>query len=189
MQKYIIQKGDYYMQKFIRILVIIATVLVGISFSLLFISILFQLPIAKYYNYPNEAIGLLPQIPVAQILICFLRLVCVALLIVCCGNKKGGVWMEIILFVLMLTLLPLIDVSAPTIYNKMIVYLRGTYFIMANNISNSIASYCLIPANIGLIISYFACGMSIMFKHMNKKMDQAVLEAKIGIEEMNGLDS
>ena len=177
------------MQKFIRIMAIVATALIGGSFLLILLSIPFQRMIAMtFLNYPEQFVSCLPQIPVPQLLLCFLRLVCVALLIVCCGNKKGGVWLEIIILVCLVALLPGIHTIITPLYSKLVTYAQGINASAAYSASNTITTFCLIPSGWGQTIAYIACGMSIAFKHMSKKMDRAVLEAKIGVEEMKELE-
>lgn len=173
------------MQKFIRIMAIVATALIGGSFLLILLSIPFQRMIAMtFLNYTEQFVSCLPQIPVPQLLLCFLRLVCVALLIVCCGNKKGGIWVEIIILVCLVALLPGIHTIILPLYSKIISYTQGIYATTAYSLSNTITTFCLIPSGWGLTLAYITCGMSIVFKHMSKKMDRAVLEAKIGVEEI-----
>ncbi|MBR5473145.1 MAG: hypothetical protein IKU82_04060 [Clostridia bacterium] len=177
------------MQKFIRIMAIVATVLIGGSFLLILLSLLFQRSIAtNILGCSAETISCFPQIPVPQLLLCFLRLVCVALLIACCGNKKGGIWVEVIILICLVTVLPGINAIISPLYSKLVTYTQGIDAYVAYSTSNTITTFCLIPSGWGTTLAYITCGMSIAFKHMSKKMDRAVLEAKIGVEEMKELE-
>jgi len=160
------------MQKAIRLLAIIATALVGLSLMLLVASIPFQRVIARdIYNSPADMISVLPQFPLLPFLFCLLRAGCVAVLIVCCGNKKGGFWLEILICVLLAIVLPFINNIATISYNVVIANL-GSAKIIANSVVSNISSYCCYPANLGEILAYITCGMSIAFKVMSKKQNR-----------------
>ncbi len=158
------------MQKFIRIMAIVAVALAGLSMCLLLITIPFQSSIAAgLFNYPEVAAASLPQFPLLPFIFCCLRLGCMALLILCCGNKKGGFWLELVVFACLVIALPAISRLATPLYTQMLVSTKGEYYLMANNVVSNIANYCLIPSSWGQAIAYAACGMSIVFKQMSKK--------------------
>lgn len=152
------------MQKFIRISAIISVVLM--STSLLFI--LFSLPLQRFiaenfYAYSGDILNVFPHLPLIPFLSCFLRLGCLIPLIFCCGNKKGGIWLEIIVFIALAVVLPSINMLSP-VYSHWIAALRGNYYIAANSFATTIANYCLIPGNLGQALAFATCGMSIVYK-------------------------
>ena len=160
----------------------------GTSFILLVLSIPFQELIAIHIlGYSSKMVDYFPQIPVTQLLSCFLRLICVSLLIACCGNKKGGLWLEIIILVSLIFVIPSVNLVTSFVYPKVILHLQGISAYAAYSEANTFATFCLIPSNLSIPIAYVACGMSIAFKRMSKKMDQAVLEAKIGFDTTDDL--
>ncbi len=160
------------MQKAIRLLSIIATALVGLSLILLVASIPFQRVIARdIYNSPADMIAGLPQFPLLPFLFCLLRAGCVAVLIVCCGNKKGGFWLEILICVLLAIVFPAIYNIASLFCISLIVKFGELRLAAYTTVSN-LASYFCYPANLGEILAYITCGMSIAFKVMSKKQNR-----------------
>ena len=157
------------MQKFIRTMSIIAVVLVGLSLFLLLFTIPFQRMIAKgIYGMDLATVGSLPRFPLLPFVFGCLRLGCMVLLIICCGNKKGGIWLEIIVFICLALVIPVISQMVSPVYNNLIGKTMGAYHMAANSIVNSIAGVCLSPAGWGQAIAYAVCGMSIVFKKMSK---------------------
>lgn len=157
------------MQKFIRTMAIVATALVGLSLLLLLITFPFQSWIFRYSYRVSLHLDALPLFPLVPFVFCLLRLACVALLIICCGNKKGGFWLELIVFFSLLLILPPLQSVAQTFYITMLGRM-GEHYIAANNVVTNIANYCMQPASWGGALAYAVCGMSIIYKHMCKKI-------------------
>ena len=163
------------MQKFIRIMAIVAAVLVAFSLLLLLISIPFQRLIASnLFGYPDDIVGALPQFPLMQFLLTFLQLGCMILLVVCCGNKKGGIWLEVIAFILLAVVLPALNQFLSPMYSLWVTKMQGGAYVAAHSVVNRIASYCMMPGSLGIAIGYGVCGMSIVFKRMSKKLEKVV---------------
>ena len=162
------------MQKTIRILAIIATVLVAFTLILLVVSIPFQGVIAeKICGYPSYVIEELPQFPLMSFLSNLLRAGCIGLLIICCGNKKGGIWMEILIMVVLAIVLPLTDSLALKLYT----FILGRFDsgkLIANSIIAQIANYCAYPSGLGNTLAYITCGMSIAFKTLSKNKENSL---------------
>ena len=157
------------MQKFIRIMAIIAVALVGLSLFLLLTTIPFQRMIADgVFGCPDVALDRLPMFPLVPFLNCFLRLGCMALLIICCGNRRGGIWLELIVFVSLVAVLPAVSQGVSLVYNQLVGRM-GDYHLVANTMVSNISNYCLAPAGWGQAIAYAVCGMSIVFKRMSKE--------------------
>lgn len=158
------------MQKFIRIMAIVAVALVGTSLLLMLISIPFQRLIASdiFGYYDDDVLNLLPLFPFTDFLNCFLRLVCVSLLLFCCFKKKSGISLEFIIFVCLAVVLPIINQFVFYLYQSFIPVTYGIDYRIANNIVSNLLHYCFAPANLGQAIAYAVCGMSVVYKQMNK---------------------
>lgn len=154
------------MQKFIRIMAIVAVALVGTSLLLMLISIPFQRSIVSdIFGYHNEdVLNLLPLFPFTDFLSCFLRLVCVSLLLFSCFKKNSGISLEFIVFVCLAVVLPII--------NQFVFYLYQLFnqdaYSIANSMVSNLSYYCLTPANLGQAVAYAVCGMSIVYKKTKK---------------------
>lgn len=157
------------MQKVIRIIVIAATVLTGFSLLLLIAVTPLQGEIARIvYNAPADIMAFFPQFPLDSLIVCFLQVVCVALLIICCGNKKGGIWPEILMLVLLAVVLPAISAIISAI-SPVFLSRFGAAFLAVHSIVSKISSICLGPSYLGIMLASVACGMSIALKTMSKK--------------------
>ena len=154
---------------------IVAAVLVGFSLLLLLVTIPFQRTVgSNLLGYPDAMTEGLPQFPLMAFLFTFLQLGCMILLIVCCGNKKGGIWLEVIVFISLAVLLPLLSQVLEPMYNVYVGRMRGETYLAAKSVVNSICVYCRMPGSLGIAIGYGVCGMSIVFKRMSKKMAKLV---------------
>ena len=162
------------MQKLIRVLAIIAAVLIALSLVLLLGTLPFQRAIAaKLYTSSDDVIAVLPIFPLATFINCFMLTGCSALLIVCCGNKKGGIWLELILLVAMALVLPAIYRLLSRFMTVAFGQFRGDTYIAANSVADLISSCCMWPGNLGRCLAFVTGGMSIVYKHMSKKLADA----------------
>lgn len=160
------------MQKLIRILAIGAAALIATSLFLLIATIPFQRSIGEFlYGASDEVLSGLPQIPLLPLLYGFLRLGCVVPLIFCCGNKKGGIWLEIVAFAALCVVIPLLSFFLSPLYAMLIARFQGAASVMAYTTVENIANFCMIPAGLGQSLAYAVCGMSIVFKRMSKKAE------------------
>lgn len=157
------------MQKAIRVFSIIATSLAGLSLLLLLLTIPLQSALAGLlYNASSDVLALLPQIPVSQLIFIFLNFALILLTIFFCGKNNVGIWFDILTVCALAFILPSINTFGSIIGNLFSVPL-GSNQLAINNIISAIANYCLLPGNLGIIITYMVCGMSIAFKQMSKK--------------------
>ena len=159
------------MQKFIRVTAIIAAVLVALSFLLLLVCIPFRQTIAaKLYTSSPDVIAALPIVSWPSFIYCFMLLGCAILAVVFGGNKKGGIWLEILVFAAVALVLPFMKDLLAFAQNAAIGRYRGSVYLAANATVAQIARYCMWPANLGNCLVLVVCGMSVVFKRMSKKM-------------------
>ena len=157
------------MQKTIRILAIIATSLAAVTLVSLVVSIPLQGVIAeKIYGCSYNVIEALPQFPVMPFLSNLLRAGCIGLLIICCGNKKGGIWLEILMMVILAIVLPVTDNLVLRLYTVVLGQF-GSEVLLTNTVITQIANFCAFPSGLGQTLAYITCGMSIAFKTLSKK--------------------
>ena len=159
------------MQKFMRIMAIVAVALAALSLTLLLLTIPLQQWIGEALNYPEESLAALPMLPVLPFVFTLLRTACMALLLVCCGRKKGGVWLEIAVFACLTVVIPSISQFVTPMYSQLLVNMRGSAFVAANSVVNQIANMCQTPLSYGQAIAYAVCGMSFVFKRMSGKAE------------------
>lgn len=163
------------MQKLIRITAIIATALTMLGIQLVVLSVPVQPWIAEnIYHYPKDVVDCLPIIPFDMVFSYTLRLDCMALLIICCGNKKGGIWLELIAMILLAVVLPEIDRAVAILYTQILGSYGGHIVVGVRSFVNNIANYCLIPCNWGYALSFVAGGMSIVHKLTRKTADHQI---------------
>ena len=157
------------MQKPIRLFAVLATVLMGASLVLMVASVPLQKMIAtELYQYSADIIRELPRFPWIPFFSGLLYAGCTALLILCCGNQKSGIWLEILVIVLLATVLPAITTFASKLYSTILGSL-GLEKIAANSFVSMISSFCNCPASLGKVLAYIVCGMSITLKVISKK--------------------
>lgn len=163
------------MQKLIRITAIIATALTALGISLVVLSAPVQPWIAEnIYHYSEDVVDCLPIIPFDMVFSYSLRLGCMAMLIICCGNKKGGIWLELIAMILLAVVLPEIDRAVTVLYTQTLGSYGGHAVMAGRIIASNIANYCLIPCNWGYALSFVAGGMSIVHKLTRKTADHQI---------------
>ena len=159
------------MQKFIRTMAIVAVALAALSVLLLLISVPLQQLIAdEIYGWGGDLLGLLPIFPVLPLLFTLLRTACMVPLIFCSGNKKVGIWLEIVVFAVLLLVLPFLSQIADTLATQILSQIRGSAYLTAHSVVNQISNMCLRTAGWGQALAYAVCGMSLVYKkHSNDK--------------------
>lgn len=156
------------MNKFIRVTAIVGAALVALSLCLLLISIPLQPVLGRVYMHQGEFLSFLPIFPVAAFVNLFLLLGCTVPMIFCAGKKKGGIWLEILLFVALVLVLPLISSVLSTGLSVVAGNYRGSSYMAAYSIVNTISGWFTWTAGIGRAITLVACGMSITYKKLSK---------------------
>ena len=160
---------------------IIAVALAGSSLLLLLASIPFQSLLAReVYRYSENILKELPSFPLVSFLICFLRASCIALFLVCHANKKDNIWLELIILICLVVIIPAISQIASPLYNTFMSHMDTQRF-SAYSLATNIANLCLIPSNLGLALAYVTCGMSIAFKKININTNHAVINEEINL--------
>ena len=156
------------MQKFIRISAIVAAALVAISIFLLLVSIPCQRLWGSVNHYPDTFLSALPIIPVIPFVTCFLQLGCmIPMMIASC--RKGGIWLEILLFAAMALVIPGISSVMSTSYTAILGQTMGNDYLAANSVIAPLIGLCTSSANLGQCVAYAVCGMRIVSKLVHKK--------------------
>lgn len=157
------------MQKLIRILAILAVVLVLASLCLMVVCIPFRHFLGSIFYPGAEILDAMPLIYWPAFVNGLALLVCMVPLVICCGNQKGGIWLELVVLAILMLVLPLLSEGIGTL-SAWVINARGSAYAAANSVSAKIAGYCMAPARLGTALAYVAAGMSMAFKHMRKKM-------------------
>ena len=117
----------------IRVLAIVSAAIMGLSLMLLLGLFPFQGEFAQLFlNYPEEIVNVLPIFPLVPFLNCLLSTICVALLILCCGNKRGGIWLELVVLGGLIIVLPVINYVAATVYARAVGNLESVFRFSAD---------------------------------------------------------
>lgn len=157
------------MQKLIRILAILALVLVLASLCLMVVCIPFRHFLGSIFYPGAEILDGMPLIYWPAFVNGLALLVCMVPLVICCGNQRGGIWLELVVLAILALVLPLlsevINIWAAWLFNS-----HSSIYAAASSVSARIAGYCMAPARLGTVLAYVAAGMSMAFKHMRKKM-------------------
>ena len=158
------------MKKTIRFLTIISTALVVLSLLILLISIPLQSLIGKYVlGISEQTSSQLPMFPLIQFLECLACSACVALMFICCFNKKGGIVIEIIIIGCLVILFPFVFNVLSRIYTEVLLTHYPAYRLVAYSTVSQISSYCLTPLNWGSALACVTAGMSIASKKLEKE--------------------
>ena len=157
------------MQKFVRIVSIVSVVLVSISLLLLLITIPIQGDIAQLLGYSESTTQALPQFPFSRFLPALLLLGCMIFQVICSSNNKIGIWSEIIAFICLAAIVPVISYLlsiAPNILQTRSG--QSDYVILARSVVSTISYFLMLPAGLGEAIAIANCGMGIVYKKMSK---------------------
>ena len=173
------------MKIFARITAIFAVLLIMLSVLLLIITTIFQGPIAGLFCDLHQ---IMPQwlktwrirIPWQAFLTCFAQMICIAPVIFLAGRKKGGIWIEIVLFVLLLFCIPALNRLVETVdfvakvldwygdparflnIRKLLMY--GAYYELGwssiNVMFKEVPRWCMEAATVGRLFGLMAIGAS-----------------------------
>lgn len=163
------------MQKLIRTSAIVAVALKAAATTLIIMSFLLQPMLVDlfYSSVPMDGGSAFPALPFIQSL---WSLGCTIPLIFCCGKKKGGIVLESVMFGILAVVLPAANTLTSFLFTNVIARTMGATSLAAYSAANSIASWCAIPGNFGGTIACAACGMSIVYKLMNKKQESVLAD-------------
>ena len=154
------------MQKFIRISAIVAAALVAVSVFLLLVSIPLQGLLVQINNYPESAQAALPIFPTIPLMICLMQLGCMIPMIFA-SSQRGGIWLEILLFVIMAVAIPSTS-SAMSTMQAVLFGQMGSNLVAANSFISPLIKLCTNPAGLGQCIAYAVCGMRLISKLVHK---------------------
>ena len=152
------------MKKLINISAVTAIVLYAISLVLLIASIPFQY-VYLDAEFFRDAIPMFPTLP---FVFCFLHMCCAVILLIGC-IKSRSYGLEIVIFLCIVLILPIANMIVSPMYATLLnraseaaqATVYGTVIAMSN--------YCMIASNIGHALACAVCGMSVVFKAVNKK--------------------
>ena len=155
------------MQKFIKILAIIAMALVALSLLLILITLPLQRTFGQAMEYSDDIVSLLPIFPLQTFLLGLVNLG-LLILLMCMAAKTKSFWAEILVFAMLAVVLPGVSRVTGPMESVMLSSVKGSLYIAARNVSNQLVSYCTIPSSLGCALGYAVCGMSIVYKKMHK---------------------
>lgn len=156
------------MNKFIRVTAIVGAALVALSLCLLLVSVPLQSVLGRVYMQGGEILGYLPIFPVAAFVNLFLLLGCTVPVIFCAGRKKGGIWLEILVLVALVLVLPIISSVLSTGLSVVAGKVRGSTYMAAYSVVNAVSGWFTWLSGIGRAVTLVACGMSITNKKLSK---------------------
>ena len=156
------------MQKLIRILAIVACVLVALSVFAMVVCMPFNTLLGSLLVHSEDILSAMPLTHWPSLVNGLLLFGCTALLIVCCGNKRGGIWLELLVIVAVAVVMPLVSQGLNLWVNRL-VNTRGECYAAAYSVSAALANYCMAFARVGSSLAFVVAGMSILFKHMSKE--------------------
>ena len=152
-----------------RTVAIASALLAGLSIILLFVSIPFQkMYAASVLEFNSKLLEILPQIPIYHLIYAILFTACTGLVILCCNSKEKSIAPEVVLLICMAFILPMLNKIISPQY-AVIMARMGNEYIAAHSIISNMATYMFIPLDVGLVLSYVACGMSIAGKIKEKE--------------------
>ncbi|MBR0447542.1 MAG: hypothetical protein IIX28_03640 [Clostridia bacterium] len=163
------------MHKLIRTSAIIAVVLKAVTTTLILMSFAFQPALFELF-YSSFAADYGPVFPILAFIQSLWGLFAVIPLLICCGKKKGGIVLEAVMFGVLALVLPLANTATSFPFTNVIARTMDTMTFAAYSVANNIATYCAIPGNWGSAVAYAACGMSIVYKLMNKNQESVLAE-------------
>lgn len=182
------------MKTFARIAAALAVVLVILSLCSLLFTTVFQVGIASELmdELFTKQLKKHPVIPLGSFLSCLMMLCCMAPMIFLAGRKKGGIWIEIALLLVMLCSIPILSTMGDFVYWYII---RGEgytaeeiprafyrWFNVSGNIPQvrfliyELESKCMRAAEFGQILMYITCGVSIGLRLRDRKNKKRAAE-------------
>lgn len=152
------------MKKLIKISAITSVGLHVLSLVLLIASIPLQYVYFSDVEFFRDAI---PMFPILPFVFCFLYTCCTVILLIGC-SKGRSYGLEIVIFLCIALILPIANMIVSPMYATILnrtseaaqAAVYGTVMAMSN--------YCMIASNTGHALACAVCGMSIVFKAVNK---------------------
>ena len=154
------------MKKAIRVLSIVSTALVGLSLVLMLFSILLQPFLANPMHSSVFARQMI--IPIVPLMTVLLTLGCTLFPLFFAGKENRGIWSEILVIALLATAIPLIHSVASLVFQQLI-NAMGSEYIAAYVSVLSITNLFKSLADLGVVLAYVVCGMSIAYKKSSQE--------------------
>ncbi len=154
------------MQRFIRICALVAVALVALSLCLLLITTPFQRLLVPAIGDIKRALPIIPWVPIIG---CLLQLGCMVPLALT-GSKKGGIVLEIILFLCMVVALPAITSVLSAAQSALLNIYKGDMYGAANSYVSILVNYCCVFAGYGRALFCAVCGMRIVSKRLQRQI-------------------
>lgn len=154
------------MNKFIRIVAIVSAVLMGVSAILLIVVLCCQNSLSHLISTSDFSAFIVPGGPVIRIL-CSLGMA--VLMCFFLGNKKVGIWFDILSFALIGFVFPFICSIVNYFETMMYTRVNGEMLMAARS---AVMSLCNVPqfiAQAAVTILLLMCGMSIAYKRLTKE--------------------
>lgn len=182
------------MKIFARLTAVFAVLLILVSVLLLVVTTIFQGPISGLFCDIHQ---IMPQwirtwkilIPWRAFLTCFAQMICIVPVIFLAGRKKGGIWIEIILFALLLFCIPALNRLVDTVdfliemvkfygvenafSSIQAILVKAAYYELGwtsgRLMLTEVSGWCMEAATIGRLFGLMAIGTSMALAAKNKK--------------------
>ena len=164
------------MQKLIRILSILCLALMVISLVLTVGCILLQKPLIDLIY--GKSVATAPMaVPVSPIVYSLLSILTFGLLCLVAGNRRIGIWADLILLSANALVLPGMNFALSLVQNlagTAMANARGVAAIVANSAVNNFCTYTMLPGGLGMRLTLVVCGMSIVLKLLEKRQTETL---------------
>ena len=164
------------MKKAILILSIICLALVILSLVLTAGGILLQKPLIDLI-YGKTAGDAPMVVPVSPLVSGLCAAVTFGLLCLVAGNKRIGIWADLILLSISALVLPGLSFVLSLVQNltgSVIANTQGVAAIVANSAVNNMCTYTMLPGNLGMRLALVVLGMSIVLKLLEKRKTETL---------------
>lgn len=154
------------MKKVLKILPIISLVTVILHIQLMLLCLLFRGPLAEWlYGYGKDELPLV--IPVSSVLQVFGQLAAMVWLFYCIGNRKFGIWAELLGAGWLSVVLPLL-INVISMFESRFLGRIGYEHLAARNALLTLWSYAGQLCGYAVPVALIACGMSMAYKYFVK---------------------
>ena len=164
------------MKKAILILSIVCLALVILSLVLTAGCIILQKPLIDLI-YGKSAATAPMVVPVSPLVYGLCASLTFGLLCLVAGNKKIGIWADLILLGVSALVLPGLNFVlslAQNLAGSAMANAQGVAAIVANSAVNNMCTYTMLPGNLGMRLALVVLGMSIVLKLLEKRKTETL---------------